>query len=269
MFTMYHEKISRRLSRFRKKLIYSAKKPCKYTLPVFILGCGRSGTTMMINIFHRDSQVEALGENDPKSARNFMLEHHRIQDAIITSKSPFLIMKPILNSFQVSHLLKAYSNSKILWMLRDFRDMISSSMAQFGNKVSEYMKNFIMHGESDNWLSRDMPLESREFISTLDTLNFSPSDWMAMVWWSVNKTVIMDKLFECDRFRLIEYETLVRNPQALLKSTYKFIGLQYQEKILKYIHSAAIGKGEAIELNSDVEKLCQSLTNQLIQYAKI
>lgn len=259
----YPEKISRRLWRYRKEIIYTRRKSQPNTRAVFIMGCGRSGTTMMINIFHRDPQVEALDENDPKISQNFMLELPKVSEAITTSKAPVLMMKPILNSFDAAYLLKTHSRSKVLWVIRDYRDMIASSLKQFGTKVSEYIKNFVVYDNGYNWLARGMPKETQKIISDLDTLNFTSQDWMALVWWSVNRTVVKDKLSECDRFLLVRYETLVREPISVLKSVYNFLGLQFHKRAIRYIHAAAIGKGAEIELHGQVKDLCQDLSKVL------
>ena len=169
MITQYQEKICRRLSRYKKTLIFSVRKPFKDTLPVFIMGCGRSGTTMMINIFHRDHRTESLDEDNPKIAENFMLIPERIPQAISASKAPVLVMKPILNSFDALDLLKTYDNSKIMWMLRDYKDMIASSTKKFGTVVSDYMKNLVLYNKGDNWLSLGVPAKTREILSTIDS----------------------------------------------------------------------------------------------------
>jgi hypothetical protein len=59
---------------------------------------------------------------------------------------------------------------------------------------------------------------------------------------------------------------MVRNPESVFKSIYNFIGLQYQKKAIKYVHAASIGKGAHIELNPQVEGLCQDLAGELISY---
>jgi hypothetical protein len=265
MLSEYHEKISKRLWRYGKALIYFLHRPRKDTLPVFIMGCGRSGTTMLINIFHRDHRAEALDENDPRIARDYMLVFDRIPAAIIASKAPVLIMKPILNSFDALYLLKTYDNSKVIWVLRDYKDMIASSIKKFGTVVSDWMKDLILHGKGDNWLSRGVPIKTREMIYGMGTLELTPYDWMALVWWSVNRSVILDRLSDCDRFLLVQYEAIVRNPEAMLKSVYEFVGLQYHKKTTRYIHAASIGKGVAIGLHPYVESLCQDLANALIR----
>lgn len=263
MIKHYQEKIFRRLSRYKKALIFSIRKPFRDTLPVFIMGCGRSGTTMMINIFHRDHRVESLDENNPKIAENFMLVPERIPQTISASKAPVLVMKPILNSFEALDLLKTYNNSRVVWILRDYKDMVASSTKKFGTVVSDYMKNLVLYNKRNNWLSLGVPANTREILSTIDSSDFTSSDWMALVWWSVNRTIILDRLSDSDRFLLVHYEALVRNPDSLLKVVYQFIGLKYHYKAAEYIHPTSVGKGAAIQLQSQVKKMCDNLVESL------
>jgi hypothetical protein len=231
------------------------------------MGCGRSGTTMMINIFHRDHRVEALGENDPKIANDFMLDFQKMPDALRDSKAPLLVMKPILNSFDAADLLDTYPDSKTLWIVRDYKDMVASSLNQFGTEVPGYMKDFVLKGKGKNWLTRGMTEESRKIISDLETSKFTHCDWMALIWWCVNQTVILDRLFRYDGFFMIHYEALVSDPEKIMQSVYKFVGLKYQKKAVKYIHTTAIGKGANIILHAEVESLCLELAETLKQSA--
>lgn len=268
-FSRYQEKISRRLIGYKKKLLFAVRTPCNNTLPVFIMGCGRSGTTMMINIFHRDHRIEALNENDPKVARNFMLVSEKIGPAIENCKAPVLVMKPILNSFNASRFLKAHSRAKIIWIIRDYKDMISSSIEKFGSTVAAYMKNLVLFKKGDNWLSLGMHSDSLEVLYKIDSTGFTDYDWMGCVWWSVNRTITLDKLYQSDRFLCLEYEKIVRDSNRILKEVYEYIGLQCNKRAGKYVHAASVGKGAAIGLHLQVHEMCEKLAQDLTRVTKL
>jgi hypothetical protein len=208
----YDEKLLRRFYKYSKIIKFYLKKPYKNTTPIFIMGNGRSGTTMMINIFHRDWRVEALDENDPKIAQNYMLKMDKVSNVINFSKASVLVMKPILNSFDAKKILKNYSNAKIIWMVRNYKDMIASSLKKFDTVVSDYMREYVLYGIGSNWITKGLPAETRRILTSLKTSEFSCQSWMALVWWSVNRTVILDDLIGLDRFYLVNYESLVRSP---------------------------------------------------------
>ena len=260
-------KIVKKFLQCKKALLYSMSKPAKITVPVFIMGCGRSGTTMMIDIFHRDYRTDSLDENNQKIAKNFMLVPGQIPKAISESRAPILVMKPILNSFDALKLLNEYDNSKVIWLLRDHKDMVASSIKKFGTVVSNYMKDLIQNKTGDNWLSFGVPSDTLNVLSKMDSNNFTPYDWLALGWWSVNRTIMLDQLFESDRFILVQYESLVQSPKQVLKRVYDFIDLEYRNKTAKYIHQASVGKGKNISLNSIVNEMCINMAEKLHQYS--
>lgn len=264
----YEEKILRRFVIYTKPLLFAVRRPHKNTYPLFIQGCGRSGTTMLLNILIRDSRLEVLGENDPKIAKNFMLVKDNIRPAIEHSKAQVLAMKPILNSFEASSLLKDYSRSKIIWMLRDYRDMTMSSIQKFGSSVSDWMKNFVLLKGGNNWLSLGTPTPTLKILSNLDPSGFTDYDWMALVWWSVNHTVILDKLHQNERFLLLRYEDLVGDPHCWLRRVYHHIGLQYRAGASRYIHWASVGKGISIRFHPIVKQMCENLASKLMHLIK-
>ena len=247
----------------KKRLLFAIRGPYKDTLPVFLLGCGRSGTSMLLNTFRRDDRVEALGENDTKIAKNFMLVKEQIGPAIENCKAPVLIMKPILNSFDASSLLKSYHRAKIIWIIRDYRDVISSSIIKFGTRVPDYMKNLVLLKQGNNWLSLGIQPETLEMLSKVDSTTFTHFDWMGLIWWSVNRTIILDQLYKHNNFLLLHYENLVHDPDVVLKHIYEFIGLEYKHGVGKYIHYLSVGKGKSIYLHPHVQKLCNDLYEDL------
>jgi len=263
MFLNYEEKISRRLIGYKKKLLFVLRKPCDNTLPVFIMGCGRSGTTMLLNAFHRDDRVEALGENDPKISLNYMLMTDKLALAIKYCKAPVLISKPILNSFDALMALKSYERAKIIWLLRDYKDMIASSIKMFGPVASGYMKNLVLFKKGDNWLSAGMPTETLEILSKLDSTAFTDYDWMGLLWWSVNRTIMIDRLYESERLLLLKYEALVGDPNAVFRQVYEYIGLQYNNRASKYVYASSVGRGAAIQLHAHVQEMCNNLAAEV------
>lgn len=263
MLVRYRQKISRLLSRYQKTLLYTFCKPHQNTSPVFIMGCGRSGTTMLLDVFQRDQRTEVLNENSPKIAHNYRLVPSRVLVAINNSTAPVLVMKPILNSFDSLALLRKHSNSKVIWVIRDYQDMVASSMKKFGTIVSNYMKDLVLHNKGDNWLCDGVPTKIREILYNIDSSGFNSYDWMGLVWWAVNNTILSSRLYDHDRFLFVRYESLVCKSNDNLRKIYTFIGLEYNNKFAKYIDSRSIGRGSTIHLHPQVEKMCSDLDDAL------
>lgn len=83
--------------------------------------------------------------------------------------------------------------------------------------VADYLKNLVLYKKGNNWISSGLPYDTLKIFNNLDTTDFTNYDWMALVWWSVNRTIIINRLFENDRFFLLSYENLVIEPDLSLK----------------------------------------------------
>lgn len=258
-----HEKIDRRLTRYKKMFLWKLKKTHNNTLPVFIMGCGRSGTSMMVRMFEFDDRVETLAENNPKIQNNYMLIKENIEKVITNCKAPIIVSKPILNSFEASMLLQQYPFLKIIWMQRNYKDMAASSVKKFGPVVSDYMKQLVQNKRGDNWLSRGMPDETLEILRNIETSDLNHHDWMCLVWWSVNRTIIIDRLYQDNRFIFIQYEQLVLDPVSVIDSLFQRIEFTYNPKIAKYINPSSLGKGKDISIQPVVQDMCDQLTSEL------
>ena len=257
MIERHIEKISRRMIELRKRILFSILKPFPNTLPVFVMGCGRSGTTMMVKTFQRDNRLAVFGENDPKTSLNYLLVDEKLEKTIHDCRVPILVTKPILNSFDAQKLLNKYPDSKIIWMVRDYQDMIASSIVKFGHQVPNYMKDLILSGKGNNWLSIGIPSETLEILTQLKRVDsFTHFDWMGLIWWSVNQTLFIDDLIDSDNLLLVQYERMGLQPEQTLKKVYDHIDLPFKNAEYQiypcHIHWEGKGPTDASECPKDV-----------------
>jgi len=264
----YQEKINRRLVKYKKRASMVFRRSCNHTAPIFILGYGRSGTSMMLNVFASDMNFEIFRENDSRIAKNYMLDYKKIKPVIDSCKFEFLVMKPILNSFDAKKLLDSYDRSKILWMIRGYRDVTASAIKKWGSNNSDSLRELVLENKDCGWLSKGMPAETLEILRNINTAHFSKYDWQCLVWWSVNRMILLNNLYLNNNIFLLKYETLIENPEDILKKVYQFAGLAYQTKAHKYIFSTSVKKGSSIELRPVVQKMCDSLIGEIIQVCK-
>jgi len=257
------EKASRRLIVKTKKFMNLFRLPNTETRPVFIIGNGRSGTTMLINLFERDFRVDGYNENDPRIADNYLLDFDKLAIAIELSKLPVMVAKPILNTFDVMRLLNDYDNSRVVWMVRSYKDMASSAKKLFGDRLPRYMHDLVVDGSGDNFLSKGMPQNTLKRLRELDCSGFSNLDWIALVWWSVNVTAVDNNLHNDPRVLLVRYDLIVPAPEKYLQKISYFMGLEYLPRLGAYINARSVGKGSDVALSPVVEKICSELYEEL------
>lgn len=261
----YEEKISRQVIINSKKVIELFKSSSRQTKLLFILGSGRSGTSMMTDVFMRDLRIDSLAEDDPRVAnKNYMLNLERIKPAIMASKYDHIVIKPILNSFKCAYLLDFVEGSKAIWMFRNYKDVVLSSLELFGDLVAGYLKKLVETNQGNNWIAQGIHRDTLEMIRKMDFQSFSNVDWMSLVWWSVNRTIIIDGLTKRKELLLIQYEDLARHPVKYLQRIYEHIGLDYKLNTHKYIHSRSIGRDKELLVEANIAELCDSLFGEII-----
>lgn len=257
------EKVSRRLIVKAKIFMNLFRSSKPDTRPVFVIGNGRSGTTMLINLFERDFRLDVYGENDPSIANNYLLDFDKVAATIERSKSRVMVAKPLLNTFDVMRLLNDYNDSKVVWMLRSYKDMISSAKKSFGDRLPGYMHDLVLHGSGDNFLSKGMPPITLQRLRKLDCSGFSELDWIALAWWSVNVTAVDNNLNHDSRVLLVRYDLIVPAPDKYLKKISHFMGLECLPRLGGYINARSVGKGPDVALSPVVDKMCSELYDEL------
>lgn len=258
------EKIETKIILLFKLIRFAVSCRQEHTTPVFIMGYGRSGSSMLLRVFERDLHVKTYTENHPSVAQNFMLNYDRLYNTICRAKTKIVVFKPILNSFEAAKLLSEYPTGLVVWLIRDYQDVVASGLKKFGTKVGNYMKEYIETGLGDNWISKTMPSATKKKIAQfIKGVELQEQDWMALVWWAVNYTIISEKLVEKNNIIFVRYEELVSNPDKVLKKIYNNIGLSYKKTLGKFIHKKSIGKGRTIHLNNIIKQMCTDLENEI------
>src|SRR5215208_4031686 len=91
---------------------------------LFIVGCQRSGTSIMQIVFRHDMNTRIFGEfselssNDRKSGiRLNSLE--LVEKEFTKVKAPFIVTKPLVESQNIRQLLDYFHNSKAVWLFRN------------------------------------------------------------------------------------------------------------------------------------------------------
>jgi len=260
------EKMERHFLKLLKLLLHNFVEKPKIKVPVFIMGYGRSGSSMLLKIFERDLRVHAFHENHRSVARNYMLRHDLLQKTIHNSKFKVVVFKPLLDAFNISKLLSIYPQGVYIWLVRDFQDVVASAIKQFGPEVANYLKFYIEHKKGDNWISKSLPEEVENKIRDITKdLALKTEDWMALVWWAVNHTIIKEKLYNVHNLYIIRYEELVSKPEVIMNKIYKKIGIPYQKILGRYIHKRSVGKGDGLTFNKIVYQMCLDLENQILK----
>lgn len=102
---------------------------------LFIIGCQRSGTTLLTRILEKDFNTKVYGEfselssNDINKIRLNPLSS--VKEIIDKNKTPFIIIKPLVETQNSLKLFKYFKNAKAVWMYRHYKDVSLSNVEHF------------------------------------------------------------------------------------------------------------------------------------------
>src|SRR4051812_21214318 len=125
---------ARAVARVGKKLLGFTRLTPERT-PVFIVGLQRSGTTMLMDVFHLHPETEVFDEaRDSRSFFDFRLrDPHTMRQIIDDSRYRFPCFKIIADSHILPSILDGLRNPKVLWMYREPGPNAASRLAKFPN----------------------------------------------------------------------------------------------------------------------------------------
>jgi len=236
----------------------------------FIVGCQRSGTTMLNNAFNNDLRSKTYGESGlargyGRGSRHRLLPYGEISHVFSKEKAPLLIAKPLVESQNIVHLLDYFPNSKAIWVYRQYKDVVNSSKIKFGNDPIYYnLRAVIDPNLNDHWYAENASEKTKSIVRKLFTKDRPIFDLIALSWYVRNVLFFELELFLNDRVILLKYEDFVLNPSKLMKQVYQYLGLSYPgDRIVKGIHRHSINKGQGVVLSSDIMALCDKLLTDL------
>ncbi|MBN1824663.1 MAG: sulfotransferase [Candidatus Eisenbacteria bacterium] len=230
---------------------------------LFVMGCQRSGTTMLSQLFERDPRSRVYGEYSPLSAgdkeEGLRLDPiERVRRRIESDRVRLVVLKPIVESQNTPELLDGVPGARALWAFRHYRDVAASNLKKFGidNGVRDLRP--IAGNDPANWRNDGVSKETRALIRRFYSEEMKPYD-AAVLFWCARNRVFLERRFDADpRIRMIRYEDLVVEPAAWLRRIYDFAGAAYPgDRIVSDVHARSVKKGEEIDLSPEVVSLAE------------
>jgi len=234
---------------------------------LFILGCQRSGTTLMTDIFQRDLATKVYQEHSDLSSqdsRKLRLNAlPEVKKALNKNKAALVVLKPLVETQNSDKLLAYFDNAKVLWMYRHYRDVAASKLKKSGlhNGIRD-MQHIIER--SNSWRAENVPEHIRDTIAQLYDEKMNPHDAAALYWFVRNSFLFELNVASDPRVMLCKYEHFVKDPLAHVKRIYAFIGRPFPAKeTLADVYATSVGKGSTITISPAVAYVCDGLLEKL------
>lgn len=167
--------------------------------PVFVAGCGHSGTTLLAAILSRHRDFFAIGHESevflPVNGLFFARKAVLSWDQLARQYGKkYFVEKTPKHALCLKRIFRAVPDAKVLFIVRDGRDNVASLRKRFGNFDLALRR----------WISDNQP---------------------ALLW------------KDNPRVFLIKYEDLVGEPEASVKRICGFLGIDFEDSMLSSAES--------------------------------
>ena len=264
------EKVGRRARLATKRVAQLAlKQPEASKQTLLIIGCQRSGTTLLTEILERDhhsnvfDELGVLFSNVPR--------HHRLQPLKLVRKQLarhrglFHVIKPLVESQRADWLLNSFRPAKAIWLFRHYQDVAASNLARFGVKNGIHNLEPIVAADPHDWRSENLSSDIVALIRKHFAPDMLPIDAAALFWYVRNSLYFTQALDQHQLIRLCRYDELVSQPAESAAAVYRFIGRPYPgNHILGQVHTSSIGKGRGVPMSPAVQAICESMWHRLL-----
>ena len=187
------------LKRYVKIIFHSffdlfSKKIITKTKPVFVVGCGNSGTTLLATILSRHSESFPIGFESsfffPTHGLNFSMKMSTTFDLLSQQYGKkFFVEKTPKHALCLKRIFKVLPNAKIIYVIRDGRDNVTSLKKRYNN----------INIAIDRWVNDNKP---------------------ALKWKSDQ------------RIYFVKYEDIVTNPETVVKKICEFLEISFEDCML-------------------------------------
>ncbi|MGY8988918.1 MAG: sulfotransferase family protein [Flavobacteriales bacterium] len=234
------------LREFVKNILFNLKKNKATFSPVFIIGCGRSGTTILGNTLSQHPDIKYLNERrdlwhraypefdiwnkntqNPKlytdekdviSKKNNLLHHLFFREQVLEN-STILLEKLPINNFRLNFLKKSFPNAKYIYLTRN------------GLEVSKSIEKRI---QKQNWFGGDKYELLKKYSSDNNILlktKINGDQEKGMWEWklSIEESNRFFKKENKDNFTHLSYQNFINSPSESIKNIFDFLKLNYTE----------------------------------------
>jgi hypothetical protein len=215
---------------------------------LLILGCQRSGTTLLERIFRTDLDAVVFGEYCEltiASDRTVWQPLDRVKAKIEGCNAKYSVAKPLFESDRACELLEFFPTALVLWVFREPPLVVNSMKNKWGNDFFEISRR-VESDQQGNWRGESLFEEIER-----ETAGRNPSidERYALFWKKRNEIAFAAELGQNDRVLFLNYETLVKHPEQCIEiimkkaggaGVWRFFSTDANQDSLRKSHSLSI-----------------------------
>lgn len=248
---------------------YAWAYPARATRAIFILGCQRSGTTMLANLIGLSPQVKVYGEGDEKyfywDGAPRLQPLDKVRDRLATERNPVTVLKPLCESQRAKVLLAQVAGSQAIWIFRDYLDCVASHMKYYSqfHDGREYVQE-LLATDIPCWKTENLPADVIALLEQKSEQSLNEETCYALYWLARNSLVLQQT---DPRIKLFCYEQLIRQPVAQCAELFEFLQVPYNEQYSRIINERNNRCRSLLLIDEDVTCMCNSMYQRLVSFS--
>lgn len=269
-------KLSFRIRTFGESLTGSLLSPLISRLertPVFIVGCQRSGTTMLQTVLSRSPAVSAHSETHRSVFDSTHLRSiGNVRYRVLASKRPVVEFKPLNDAQHTDKLLAIHPDAKAIWIYRDYNDVANSMVRKWGSSAQAQVSEIatgVYTNRSRQALGERISPENHETLRQMikDPVNEYEA---AVLIWYIRNALCFDRGLQANRSAIIcRYEDLVTDPRPYFEAIFGFIQTPFDYTFIQDVHSSSVQRNTKPIMRPDIASLCNAMLDSLDEHRMI
>ncbi len=234
---------------------------------VFVVGCQRSGTNMLMWTLERSPDVWVWHEHKLSAAfRDYRLRPTaNIERLIASGPAPVVAFKPVCDAHLTDRLLERHPGSRAVWIFRGHTDVANSAVRNFGEHMRDIVR-WIARGDTDllGWRGERLAPDVVDLVREVDRDDLPLEDASALFWYMRNRFFFDLGLDRNPRTLLVRYEDLVTGGEAAFARVFSFLETPFDPAFLEGLFSDSVGKNAFPEIDPRIQRACDELEARLV-----
>lgn len=237
------------------------------SLAVLIVGCQRSGTTMLGRILEKLMPVDCFHETDRRAfLKNMRTRGAAVRRALVErSDAQAVLFKPICDSHLASDMLAEHGgDAKAVWIYRYWRDVTNSNVKIWSSHWKEVYGDLLSGADTDwGWRHEGIPEPAMAVLRELFSASISEQDAASLKWLVRNESYFEQGLHDRPDVLPVRYETLVTDPAGQFARVCKFLEIPFDPSVVEQVFDKSIGKDQAPPEDPRVVAVCDAMYQRL------
>jgi hypothetical protein len=237
-----------------------------------VLGCQRSGTTMLSSVLGLSPLVKDFGEGDSRyfswQGAPRLLPLDVVRQRLSQERNPFTLFKPLCESQRAAEIMQAFPTARGVWIFRRYQDCVRSHVRyyrQFHDGLA-YVDE-MLRTDSPCWKNEGLSSEILDFLASFSGRTLNLETAYALFWLARNS--LFERLPTEAPVKIVSYEAILKDPAGLLESIFDYLSIPFRSKYACLVTTPTFKHNETqpTVIDAEVAKRCDELFDRLNQCA--